>query len=88
MTTLTPIHPDGTDQIQESTGSAPLETEISGAPVMISIVVPVYNAGKYLRACLDSIRAQTHKDFESWLVDDGSQDESGEICDEYANFRL
>lgn len=50
----------------------------------ISIVVPVYKAEKFLRDCVDSILAQTFKDFELLLVDDGSPDSSGAICDEYA----
>lgn len=50
----------------------------------ISVIVPVYNTEKYLRPCLDSIMAQTFKDFEAVLVDDGSTDCSGQICDEYA----
>jgi len=50
----------------------------------ISIIVPVYKVEKYLRRCLDSIVAQTFTDWECILVDDGSPDNSGEICDEYA----
>lgn len=49
----------------------------------ISIIVPVYNVEKYLRKCIDSILNQTFKDFELILIDDGSTDESGKICDEY-----
>ena len=51
---------------------------------MISIIIPVYNTEKYLRRCLDIIVAQTYKDFECILVDDGSTDGSDKICDEYA----
>lgn len=50
----------------------------------ISVLVPVYNVEKYLRACLDSILAQTFTDFEVICMDDGSTDQSGEILDEYA----
>lgn len=50
----------------------------------ISVIVPVYNAEKYLHRCIDSILSQTFTDFELLLIDDGSKDESGKICDRYA----
>jgi glycosyltransferase involved in cell wall biosynthesis len=50
----------------------------------ISVVVPVYNVEPYLRRCVDSILAQTEQSLEIILVDDGSTDASGRICDEYA----
>lgn len=50
----------------------------------ISIIVPIYKAENYLHRCVDSILAQTFTDFEVLLIDDGSPDKSGEICDEYA----
>ena len=50
----------------------------------ISVIVPVYKVEQYLRRCVDSILAQTFADFELILVDDGSPDNSGVICDEYA----
>ena len=52
---------------------------------IISVIVPVYNTEKYLCRCVDSILAQTFTDFELILVDDGSPDHCGAICDEYAS---
>lgn len=51
---------------------------------MISIIIPVYNVEQFLPQCLNSILAQTYQDYEVILVDDGSPDGSGVICDEYA----
>ena len=51
----------------------------------ISIIVPIYKAEKYLRKCIDGILQQSFTDFQLILVDDGSPDSSGEICDEYAS---
>ena len=50
----------------------------------VSIIVPVYQVENYIRQCVDSILAQTFTDFELILVDDGSKDQSGQICDAYA----
>lgn len=51
---------------------------------MVSLIVPVYNVSKYLKQCLDSIIHQSYSDIEILLIDDGSTDESGEICETYA----
>lgn len=51
----------------------------------ISIIIPVYNAGKFLSKCIDSVLAQTYTDWELVLVNDGSKDDSGEICDRYSS---
>ena len=50
----------------------------------ISVIVPIYNVEQYLRRCIDSIINQTYKNLEIILVDDGSPDNCGQICDDYA----
>lgn len=52
---------------------------------LISVIVPVFNAEKYLNECLSSIRCQTYSNLEIVIIDDGSTDTSAEICDAYAN---
>ncbi len=60
--------------------------------IAVTVTVPVYNTSQYLRKCLDSLAAQTLRSMEVIMVDDGSTDDSGKICDEYAarfpNFRV
>ena len=51
---------------------------------LISVIVPVYKVEQYLHRCVDSILAQTYTNLEIILIDDGSPDRSGAICDEYA----
>lgn len=50
----------------------------------ISVIVPIFNCQNYMRRCIDSLLVQTVKDIEILLIDDGSEDDSGTICDEYA----
>ena len=52
--------------------------------IAISVIVPIYNAEAYLQSCLDSLQSQTFSNFEVWLIDDGSQDQSGVMCDSLA----
>ena len=59
------------------------EIEVENGGELISIVVPVYNVENYLRMCLDSIEHQTYSNIEVLLINDGSPDSSGEICQEY-----
>ena len=56
---------------------------MSGKRVLVSVVIPVYNAEKFLRYCLDSIIQQSLKDIEIILIDDCSVDSSVDICMEY-----
>ena len=51
---------------------------------LLSIIIPVYNAEKYLNRCIDSIISSTYSNLEIIMVDDGSKDQSGSICDEYS----
>ena len=51
----------------------------------ISIIIPIYKSEKFLKKCVDSILSQTFKNIEILLIDDGSPDLSGEICDQYAS---
>ena len=53
--------------------------------ILVSIIIPVYQAETYLRKCVESIIGQSFVDFQLILVDDGSVDNSGAICDEYAS---
>ncbi|MBE5962332.1 MAG: glycosyltransferase [Lachnospiraceae bacterium] len=57
---------------------------MSSSNDLISVVVPIYNVEKYLKKCIDSLIAQTYKNLQIILVDDGSPDRCGEICDAYA----
>lgn len=55
---------------------------------LISIIVPVYNAEKTLKRCIDSIINQTYTNWELLLIDDGGKDNSGSICNEYAKKKI
>ena len=52
--------------------------------MFFSILIPVYNTSEYLPECMDSVLSQSFRDFEVVLLDDGSTDNSGQLCDEYA----
>lgn len=58
--------------------------KLSNIEPLVSIIIPVYNVEKFIRRCLDSIVKQTHENLEIIIIDDGTQDQSGAICDMYA----
>lgn len=58
-------------------------SDMGGSEELVSIIVPIYNVENYLRMCLDSIEHQTYSNIEVLLINDGSPDSSGEICQEY-----
>lgn len=57
---------------------------LDSSDIRVSVVVPVYKVEEYLERCLDSLAAQDLDDIEFLLIDDGSPDRCGEICEEYA----
>lgn len=69
----------------EQAGNTALESYSETDSPKVSVIVPVHKVEKYLPECIDSILAQTFTDFELILVDDGSPDSSGKICDDYAS---
>ena len=52
---------------------------------MLSVIIPIYNSEQYLKTCLDSLISQTCNDFEVILIDDGSTDDSAQICKKYCS---
>lgn len=69
-------------EIEKETESK-IDNELIQQNDLISIIIPIYNVEKYLRKCIESVINQTYKNLEIILIDDGSSDKSGEICDEY-----
>jgi len=61
-----------------------MNNEVKEGSIKLSVIVPVYNVEPYLKRCLDSLINQTYQNLEIILVDDGSTDRSGDICDDYA----
>lgn len=64
--------------------NAPCKQKNAGQDSLISVVVPVFNVEKYLPRCLEAIEQQTYKNLDIILVDDGSTDQSGVLCDAFA----
>ena len=52
--------------------------------IKISVIIPIYNGVKYIKSCLESLQKQTLSEFEVILINDGSIDESGQLCNELA----
>lgn len=71
------------DELIENRGENPADYE-NFRQIKLSVIVPVYNVEPYIKRCLDSILAQTYQNLQIILVDDGSTDGSGKICDAYA----
>ena len=61
-----------------------MNIEVKDTKPLISVIVPCYKVEKYLSKCVDSILKQTYKNLEIWLVDDGSPDRCGQICDDFS----
>lgn len=61
-----------------------MKLDSTGNNALVSVIVPVYNSAQYLKKCIDSIRTQSYREFELLLINDGSEDTSGAICDDYA----
>lgn len=59
------------------------EKKVLNESCLVSVIVPIYNVGKYVSKCIQSICEQTYSNIEIVLVDDGSTDNSGAICDEW-----
>ena len=73
----------GIDKVREK-NKRKIDVERRMNTSLITVIVPVYNVEGYLEACVESIRNQTYQNLEIILVDDGSSDRSGEICDRFA----
>lgn len=52
--------------------------------MLVSIIIPIYNCGIYLKECLESVAGQSHQEFEALMINNGSTDDSKEICMEFA----
>ncbi len=79
-----PLAPSANHSCGNARSTCESHSQTTSPKPAVSVIVPVYKVEKYLRACIDSILAQTFTDFELILVDDGSPDNCGAICDEYA----